>query len=185
MGHPLLKLLEQNPVIPALKDPAQCAVPAPARVAFLLCGDICTVERLIGQIHDSGRQAVVHADLVNGLAQKEIAVDFLRRCGADGVISTRPPLIRRARELGMLAVLRFFAIDSKAVASLVREADSARPDAVEVLPGTVTPVLRRLARELPVPVIAGGLIEEKGDILAALGAGALCVSTSDEALWSL
>ena len=102
----------------------------------------------------------------------------------DGLSSIKE-LFKRARELGMLAVLRFFAIDSKAVASLVREADSARPDAVEVLPGTVTPVLRRLARELPVPVIAGGLIEEKGDILAALGAGALCVSTSDEALWSL
>lgn len=46
-------------------------------------------------------------------------------------------------------------------------------------------MLRRLSRELPVPLIAGGLLSDKADVLAALGAGALCVSASDESLWAL
>ena len=46
-------------------------------------------------------------------------------------------------------------------------------------------VLRRLSRELPVPLIAGGLLSDKADVLASLGAGALCVSASDESLWAL
>ena len=109
---------------------------------------------------------MVHADLVAGLAPREIAVDFLHRCGADGIISTRPMLLRRGRELGLLTVLRVFAIDSKAVSNLGRETEGGMPDVIEILPGTLCKVLRRLSRELPVPLIAGGLLSDKADVLA-------------------
>ena len=185
MRHPLIALLERNPVIPAVKDESQIPVNAPSDVVFLLCGDICHIDRLIARVHEGGKRAVVHADLINGLAPREIAVDFLLRCGADGLISTRPALIRRGRELGMLTVLRMFAIDSKAVLSLARESALAEPDLVEILPGTIPRVIESLSRELPVPLIAGGLLSEKSDITAALAAGALCVSASKESLWTL
>ena len=185
MRHPLLSLLERNPVIPAVKDERQIPVSAPADVVFLLCGDICHIDRLIARIHEGGKKAVVHADLVNGLAPKEIAGDFLLRCGADGVISTRPALIRRGRELGMLTVMRAFAIDSKAVHSLARESSLVTPDLIEILPGTIPRVIEALSKELPVPLIAGGLLSDKAEITAALSAGALCVSTSNEELWAL
>ena len=169
MRHPMMSVLEQNPVLPAVKDAGrlEACLAQPAGVVFLL------------------KYAVVHADLVAGLAPREIAVDFLHRCGADGIISTRPMLLRRGRELGMLTVLRVFAIDSKAVSNLGRETEGGMPDVIEILPGTLCKVLRRLSRELPVPLIAGGLLSDKADVLAALGAGALCVSASDESLWAL
>lgn len=185
MSHPLLALLERDVVIPAVKDERQLGTLPEANMVFLLCGDICNVDRLIERIHSAGKHALVHADLIAGLAPKEIAVDFLLRCGADGVISTRPPLIRRGRELGMLTVLRVFAIDSKAVRSLAREAALVTPDLVEVLPAAIPRVIESLAQELEMPLIAGGLLSGKADITAALGAGAVCVSTSDENLWRL
>ena len=55
------------------------------------------------------------------------------------------------------------------------------PDVIEILPGDIVQVLHRLSRELPVPLIAGGLLSDKADVLAALGAGALCVSASRRA----
>lgn len=82
-------------------------------------------------------------------------------------------LLRRGRELGLLTVLRVFAIDSKAVSNLGRETEGGMPDVIEILPGTLCKVLRRLSRELPVPLIAGGLLSDKADVLASLGAGAL------------
>lgn len=120
-----------------------------------------------------------------GLAPREIAVDFLQCCGADGIISTRPLLIRRGRELGLLTVLRAFVIDSKAIESLAREAESAAPDVVEMLPRRCrascavwrSRCARRSSRADSSPT--------KEDVLAALSAGALCVSTSDETLWSI
>ena len=59
------------------------------------------------------------------------------------------------------------------------------PDLIEVLPGTIYRVIARLSRELPVPLIAGGLLADKADVTAALSAGALCVSASDPQLWDL
>ena len=161
------------------------ALRAEGGVVFLLCGDILNIGELIARVHAANRRAVVHADLVAGLAPREIAVDFLQCCGADGIISTRPLLIRRGRELGLLTVLRAFVIDSKAIESLAREAESAAPDVVEMLPAPMPRVVRRLAQSLRAPLIAGGLITDKEDVLAALSAGALCVSTSDETLWSI
>lgn len=187
MAHAMLPLLERTPVIPAVKEPETLdrALCHDGAAVFLLCGDILNIGELVDRVHRAGKQAVIHADLIAGLAPKEIAVDYLRRCGADGIISTRPMLLRRGRELGLLTVLRVFAIDSKAVSNLGRETEGGMPDVIEILPGTLCKVLRRLSRELPVPLIAGGLLSDKADVLAALGAGALCVSASDESLWAL
>ena len=107
MRHALIRTMEQNPVVPALKDLSHLdeCLRCPSGVVFVLCGDILNVDDIIRRLHDGGKKAVIHADLVNGLAPREIAVDFLQRCGADGIISTRPTLIRRGRELGVLTVL--------------------------------------------------------------------------------
>ena len=187
MRHPLVRIMEQNPVVPSLKDTAHLdeCLHCPSGVVFVLCGDILNVGDIIRRLHEGGKKAVIHADLVGGLAPKEIAADFLQRCGADGIISTRPALIRRGRELAMLTVLRVFALDSKAVSNLHSETESGKPDMIEILPGTLPRILARLSHELRVPLIAGGLLEEKSDIVAALSAGALCVSASDSRLWDV
>lgn len=187
MRHPLIRLMEQNPVVPALKDAdhLQDCLGCDCGVVFVLCGDILNIDDIIRRLHEGGKKAVIHADLVTGLAPKEIAADFLHRCRADGIISTRPSLTRRGRELGMLSVLRVFALDSKAVSKVRSEADLGNPDMIELLPGPLPRIIARLKGELRVPLIAGGLLEEKSDILSALGAGALCVSTSNSHLWDL
>ena len=148
MRHALVTTLENTPVIPAVKTPEElpAALRAEGGVVFLLCGDILNIGELIARVHAANRRAVVHADLVAGLAPREIAVDFLRCCGADGIISTRPLLIRRGRELGLLTVLRAFVIDSKAIESLAREAESAAPDVVEMLRASCAVWRSRCAR---------------------------------------
>ena len=186
--HPLAETLLDEPVIAAVKtdEALTAALASPCSAVFLLASTLLTVDGLVHRIHDAGKLAVVHIDLVDGLSSREIAVDSLNAlCHPDGIISTRPMLLRRGRELGMLTVLRVFAIDSKAVSNLGRETEGGMPDVIEILPGTLCKVLRRLSRELPVPLIAGGLLSDKADVLAALGAGALCVSASDESLWAL
>ena len=187
MAHAMLPFLERTPVIPAVKEPETLdrALCHDGAAVFLLCGDILNIGELVDRVHRAGKQAVIHADLIAGLAPKEIAVDYLRRCGADGIISTRPHLIRRGRELGMLTVLRVFAIDSKAVGNLQKETEMVTPDVIEILPGTLPKIIEKLSGKLPVPLIAGGLMTDKCDIVSALQAGALCASTSEEALWEV
>ena len=54
----------------------------------------------------------------------------------------------------------------------------------EIMPGICPRVLRRLAGQMKTDIIARGMIERKGDILAALKAGAKGVSTSSVPLWN-
>lgn len=46
-------------------------------------------------------------------------------------------------------------------------------------------MIRRLVQDTGKPVIAGGLISDKEDVTGALGAGAVAVSTTNPAVWSM
>ena len=130
--------------------------------------------------------AIVHADLVSGLSSREIAADFIaNHTGADGVISTKPQVIRRAKELGLFTVQRFFLLDSLAFANLRTQVAQTRPDVVEVLPAGLSKVIRIIRKEFGRNLIAGGLVLDKDDVISALSAGAAAVSTTNAALWNL
>ena len=54
---------------------------------------------------------------------------------------------------------------------------------IEILPGLMTKVIRHICRDSIVPVIAGGLITDREDIMGALGAGAISISTTNQKVW--
>ena len=138
----------------------------------------------MGQIKESDKVAMVHIDLITGLSSKEVAVDFIRNnTSADGIISTKPALIKRARELSLYTTLRVFVLDSMAFENIEKQMSVARPDIIEILPGLMPKVIRRVCRLVKVPVIAGGLISDKEDVMAALSAGAISVSTTNQKVW--
>jgi glycerol uptake operon antiterminator len=90
-----------------------------------------------------------------------------------------------AQNLGLLAVQRIFLLDSSALRDGEANVRSCRPDLVEVLPGVAVQAIRLAVDAFDRPLIAGGLIRTREEVMAALGAGALAVSTGERALWSL
>ena len=159
------------PVIAAVKNEAQLAraLESECEVVFLLFGDILSIAELTQRTADAGKYPVVHLDLIAGLSPREIAVDFIAKTTcACGLISTRPALIRRAKELGLFTVLRVFVIDSMALENIARDRALVEPDVFEILPGVMPDVLRRICASISTPVIAGGLLSQKKDVLAAL-----------------
>ena len=62
---------------------------------------------------------------------------------------------------------------------------TSRPDFIEVLPGVMPKVLGRIAKVSRIPMIAGGLITEKEDVIAALSVGAIAVSSTNQDVWKL
>lgn len=181
-----------DPVIAAVKSDAglQAAVEMEEiQVIFVLYGDVCTIPEILERIKAAGKKAMVHIDLIAGLSAKEISVEFIaRQTRADGIITTKPALVRRAKELGIFAVLRFFVIDSlalKNIENLEMQCGTSRPDFIEVLPGVMPKVLGRIAKVSRIPMIAGGLITEKEDVIAALSVGAIAVSSTNQDVWKL
>ena len=184
----LLELLDAGPVIAAVKDDGGLAqaLESDVSVLFLLYGDILTIRDTVARVRAAGKRAFVHLDLIDGLAAREVSADFIaRNTAADGVISTKTPLTRRARELGLVAIQRIFLLDSMALAKVERHFSAESADLVEVLPGLMPKIIRRLCATTGKPIIAGGLITDKEDVTGALGAGAVAVSTTNPAVWRM
>lgn len=129
---------------------------------------------------------MVHVDLIAGLTSREIAVEFIQRhTRADGIITTKPALVKKASELGLYTVLRHFIIDSMALSNIERQNDSVHPDMIEILPGVMPKIIRKICTLSRVPVIAGGLINDKEDVMGALSAGAAAISSTNPDVWFL
>ena len=179
--------LEDSPIIAAVKDDeglSRCLT-SDSRIIFILYGDIVTISDIVETVKSAGKLAIVHLDLINGLSSKEVAVDFLQKyTNADGIITTKPTLIKRAKELGLFTILRLFLIDSMAYEN-IRQVKSSRPDLIEILPALMPKVIAKVCQSTSTPVIAGGLVSEKEDILALLDAGATSISSTNEKIWFL
>lgn len=103
--------------------------------------------------------------------------------GQDGIISTKPSMIRRAKELGLYTVMRFFVLDSLSFENIEKQLVSVKPDFIEVLPGVMPKIIRKVCKRVRTQVIAGGLISDKEDVMAALDAGAIAVSSTNQKVW--
>ena len=180
--------LQNNPVVAAVgnEEELSLALKSDCRVIFLLMGNVLDIGSLTKRVHESGKLCVIHLDLIEGFSSKEIAVDaILRETGTEGIISTRGALIKRAKQLGMAAIQRGFMLDSRSLNSFEQQVQLSKPDFVEILPGLLPKVIATLKERMEVPIIAGGFIHEKEDVIAALQAGALAVSASSPKIWSL
>ncbi len=189
MNHLFHEAVEDNPIIAAIKnmnDLQICCSLEDIRVIFILFGDLCSIQEIVHKVKAAGKIAMVHIDLINGLSNKEIVVDFIRKyTEADGIISTKASLIKRANELGMYTVLRYFLLDSMAYESISQQQHTVKPDFVEVLPGVMPKVIAKACKISKSPIIAGGLISDKESVMSALSAGAIAVSTTNHDVWNM
>lgn len=175
--------LEISPVIAAVQDNMlDNAIKSPVEIIFLLKSSLIKIEKDIARVHAAGKKIFVHIDLAEGIGKDKTGVEFLAKCGVDGIISTRAQLIRYANELGLISVQRFFALDSKGVDSIAEMLENTSPCLIEIMPGIACKVIKRFACG-KIPVIAGGLIETKREITEALKNGAEAISTGKEELW--
>ena len=179
--------IETNPVIAAVKDMdgLQKAIKIDSiRIIFILFGDVCNITDIVDLIKENKKIAMIHIDLIGGLSSKDIAVDFIKKnTKTDGIITTKPNLVKRAKELSLYTVLRFFLIDSMALENVFKYQNNVKPDVIEVLPGVMPKIIKKISKQLKCPLIAGGLITDKEDIIEVLSAGAVCVSSTNQNTW--
>lgn len=180
--------LRADPVIASVQDAEglEDALAGDHEVVFLLYGSLLDISQTLQRCHDAGKIVLVNLDFLDGLSAQDTAVRWLAESTvADGVLSSKPSVIRAARTIGLAAVQRYFLVDSLSYRRLPRVLSQGEPDLVEILPGCVPRVISWLQDDISTPVIAGGLVCEKGDVIAALDAGALAVATSDRNIWAM
>lgn len=182
------ELLIENPVIAAIRneEDLEKVIPSNVRIVFVLYGSIINLKKICERLKDAGKVVFVHVDLIEGLKGDYTGMLFIKQCGEPyGIISTRATNIKNGKKLGFCAIQRIFVVDSLALETGVRNIQSVLPDAVEVLPGVASKIIKSMENSIRVPIIAGGLIQTKLDIMEAISAGAIAISTTKQELWML
>jgi len=182
----ILERIHANPIIAALKntDDLEDVIKSQVNVVFLLHADIFNIDYLVNTIKDSGKSVLIHLDFLEGIGRDNKAIDYIaQKIKPDGIISTKSNHIKYAKENGMFAIQRFFLIDSLSYHTLIKSVQSLQPDMIEILPGVMPSVLSKITSQLEMPVIAGGLISSKEDIITVLNSGVQGVSTGKKELW--
>ena len=183
----LLEIIADSPVIAAVKDEEglEKSLRTDCRIIFILYGNICSLTTIVEKIKSREKLAIVHADLVQGLSAKIEAIDYIKNnTKADGILSTKGNLVKHATDIGLIGILRNFIIDSMAMENVNKQVELAHPDMIEIMPGIMPEIIEKLKNEIKLPLIAGGLISDTKDVIAALSAGADAVSTTKEELWN-
>ena len=181
--------IEDFPIIAAVRGTEDFleAVGSPCDIIFLLSTNILTLRSELARVRGAeggeDKKIFIHIDMADGIGKDSAGLEYLYRLGVDGIISTRSNLIKAAKETGLMTVQRYFIMDSKSVATAFESIKSAKPDMIEIMPGLMTRQITNFVSNTDVPVIAGGLIETKDDVISALSAGASAISTSRTELW--
>lgn len=181
------ELLEENPIIAAVKNQEQLdlAINSEAQIIFVLFGDVINIKMISEIIASKNKIGIIHVDLVEGLTSKEVVIKYIKdETKFSGVISTKPQVVKLAKKYGLLGVQRAFIFDTLSLNNVKNHMIS-ECDAIEVLPGIIPKVLGIISKYSNKPVVAGGLIETKEDVMQALNSGATCVSTTKKEIWDM
>ncbi|MBU3181908.1 glycerol-3-phosphate responsive antiterminator [Clostridium psychrophilum] len=184
----LEQLLIENPVIAAIRNDQDLekVIFSNVLIVFVLYGSIINLKKICERLKKAGKIVFVHVDLIEGLKGDYTGLLFIKQCIEPyGIITTRATNIKNGKKLNLCVIQRIFALDSLALETGIRNIQSILPDAVEVLPGIASKIIRSIGNAVRVPIIAGGLMENKKDIMEAIGAGAMAISSSKQELWIL
>ena len=69
--------------------------------------------------------------------------------------------------------------------NITSQIKAAKPDFIEVLPALMPKAIAKVCRISSVPVITGGLVSDKEDVMALLDAGVISISSTNEQVWFL
>lgn len=181
-------LLLESPVIGAIRHEQDLEIILNSKVlvVFILYGNIMSIENICSRLKKAGKTVLVHVDMIDGLRGDFAGLEFISKYASPyGVITTKISNIKYAKQLGLFTIQRIFIIDSLSLKTGIKSVQDIGPNAIEVMPGVASKIISSIQAQVKVPVIAGGLIDTKKDIIDSLGAGAIAISTTNNKLWNL
>ncbi|GAB2027787.1 glycerol-3-phosphate responsive antiterminator [Lactovum odontotermitis] len=182
----IISFISRHPRIAAVNNDSDLEgiIASDNKVVYVLYGNVNTVHTIVQKLKAVHKLVFVNLDFIEGLSPKEVAVDFLmENTQADGIISSKALLIRAAVRRNVFSIHRSFMIDSKAFHHLPKQIKSSGADLADIQPGAIPKVLKWVQASISIPIIASGLVCEEEDILAALEAGAIGVSSTNHCIW--
>ena len=176
-----------TPIIAAVRtyEDFSRAVRSNVNTIFLLSSNILNIKKYTDEAHEAGKKIFVHMDFLDGISKDSAGVSFISTHNIDGIISTRSSIIKCATEKGIPSIQRFFMVDSRSVDTAIDSMKNSHPSMIEIMPAIAYKTITKIKNSIDIPIIAGGLVEKKEEIYAAISAGASGISTASSDLWNL
>ncbi len=182
------ELLAENPIIGAIKNDENLneILKSDVKVVFVLYGSILNIEEISKKLTEHNKVFFIHIELVEGLKSDESGIIFLKKyANPCGIISTKAHQLKVAKKHSLHTILRMFIIDSMSLETAIRNSEEHKPSALEIMPGISSKIIYKIRKKTSIPIIAGGLIEEKEDVISSLEAGAIAISTTNNNVWKM
>jgi len=174
-----------NSIIPAIVDDnaLSMVLKIDCKVVFILYGNILNISSIIDRVKKENKIVFVNVDLIDGFSSRDVVVKYLKEMtNVDGILSSKVAMIKEAKKLGLMSILRVFLIDSFAYKNIQKQIDISKPDCIQVMPGWPR-LISWCVKKYNYNIIAGGLLCYKEDVVTAINAGAIAISTTNKTLW--
>lgn len=181
-----LQRLNQYRLIASVKEVKYLEKAASVQLsaAVLSIGNIGVIKGYVDFFKSAGIPVFLHLERMGGISHDREGITFLAHyVKPDGIVTTRNTLIKLAKKQGLLTIQRLFLVDSDSLKSGLQSVSENQPDAVELMPALLPEMIEEYSRVLDTPIIAGGLLRKRDQMLAALGSGAIAVSVGSPTLW--
>lgn len=141
---------------------------------------ISLLGHMINLLHEQGRKALVHVDMINGIAADEYGAEYLcQKLKCDGIITSKTRIIETTKKNKKIAIQRMFLIDSKSIERGIETIKKSNPDIVEVMPAIAYNIIPFIKEHVSMPIIGGGLLKSEKDIIQGLSVGCTAFTVSD------
>lgn len=180
--------LDNNPIICSIKndEDLELVIKNKCKIIFVLYGNILNINSIVTKLHSHDKIVFVNVDLIDGFSSRDIILEYLKKhTSIDGILSSKASLLKSANTLGFLTIHRLFIIDSFSFSNIQKQVSISKPTCIEVLPGCMPKVLSWIQDKTDIPLIAAGLVCEKEDVVAALGAGCIAISSTNHNVWDM
>lgn len=182
------EILERNPVIPAIKDKEtfEAALISNNEIVFVIMSNIINIKEICAELKSKNKIVFVHVDMIDGLTSSNFGVDYIvNMVKPDGILTTKSNVVAHAYKNNIKVIQRFFILDSFSYEKTLQNIKENKIIAAEIMPGLMPKIIKKISSQIYQPLITGGLVSEKEDIINALNAGALSVSTTNIKLWDI
>ncbi|TYB80832.1 MAG: glycerol-3-phosphate responsive antiterminator [Kosmotoga sp.] len=152
---------------------------------FFLNGNINELPKRLKLFKNQNKKVLVDIDFISGLRSDRAGIHFLKDLGANGIITAKLKIRNIAHSIGLTSILRFFALDSRAVDRGIEQIESNKINIVEILPGIISKkVAPKLRYFIPdIKIVAAGLVD-KAEEIKELKEYVNAISTSRRDLWN-
>lgn len=182
------EILERNPVIPAIKDKEtfEAALLSINEIVFIIISNIIALKNMCKKLKEKNKIIFIHVDMIDGLNSTNFGIQYIMtEIKPDGILTTKSNVVAHAYKNNIPVIQRFFVLDSFSFEKTVLNIKENKSIAVEIMPGLMPKIIKKLSSRIKQPIITGGLIDEKDDIISALSAGASSISTTNKKLWKI